>query len=183
MEAVFLASGATSSHAVRQAALEAESFINETGAEGLALLRVGTRRRPLSLPKELAQAISALCLHFAVGHAVAAYNDDLTTSQAAKLLGISRTRLVFLINRGDLPCHFKGDSHRRLRLEDVLVCLHRREAQSFQPRRAQRLQPRPESSPRPRKPASMPRGAMTVDLPKGAFGQVAIPHGRLGDPR
>ena len=45
---------------------------------------------------------------------------DLTTQQAAELLGLSRTYVVRLIDQGTLPGHMVG-THRRLRASDVLA--------------------------------------------------------------
>ena len=45
---------------------------------------------------------------------------ELTTQQAADLLGLSRTYVVRLIDQGSLPGHMAG-SHRRLRASDVLA--------------------------------------------------------------
>lgn len=47
------------------------------------------------------------------------YRTTLTTTQAAELLGMSRTYLARLIERGELPA-FKVGSHTRLDADDVL---------------------------------------------------------------
>lgn len=47
---------------------------------------------------------------------------QLTTQQAAEVLGVSRSTLVRLLNEHELPFERLGDSrHRRLRLHDVLA--------------------------------------------------------------
>ncbi|MBM3715200.1 MAG: helix-turn-helix domain-containing protein [Actinobacteria bacterium] len=47
---------------------------------------------------------------------------QLTTQQAATLLGTSRNTLVRLLDKHELPFQRLGESrHRRLRLRDVLV--------------------------------------------------------------
>jgi len=62
---------------------------------------------------------------------------ELTTQSAADLLGISRPRLIQLLERGDIPFRREG-THRRLRLEDVLA--HREERSSRQERAMRALQ-------------------------------------------
>ena len=46
--------------------------------------------------------------------------DDLTTEQAAAVLGVSRPTIIRMIEAGKLPVRMVG-THRRLRLHDVLA--------------------------------------------------------------
>ncbi|MCM0676742.1 helix-turn-helix domain-containing protein [Micromonospora phytophila] len=58
------------------------------------------------------------------GVAVSAVARELSTTEAAKLLGMSRPTLVRLLDTATIPCHRVG-SHRRLLLSDVLAFRHR----------------------------------------------------------
>jgi excisionase family DNA binding protein len=74
------------------------------------------------LSGDLATAIVALLDAQARGETleIESLPAELTTGQAADLLGVSRPTVVSLIDRGDLPAHRIG-THRRLRLQDVLA--------------------------------------------------------------
>jgi excisionase family DNA binding protein len=86
------------------------------------------------LPPSVTRGLFAVLGTLAQGDAVAVVpaDNELTTQEAADLLGVSRPYLVKLIDQGKLPCRWVG-SHRRLRVEDVLAYrrvrqINRREA-------------------------------------------------------
>jgi excisionase family DNA binding protein len=54
------------------------------------------------------------------GAAVLPLATDLTTQEAADLLGVSRPHLIRLLEQGELPHHLVG-KHRRIRAEDVIA--------------------------------------------------------------
>jgi excisionase family DNA binding protein len=58
---------------------------------------------------------------------VVAEDAELTTQQAADLLGLSRTFVVRLIDDGKLPAHMAG-THRRIRAVDAVAYARRRAA-------------------------------------------------------
>jgi excisionase family DNA binding protein len=79
----------------------------------------GQRRE---LPPSVTRGLFAVLGTLARGDAVAVVpaDNELTTQEAADLLGMSRPTLVKLIDQEQLPCRWVG-SHRRLRVEDVLA--------------------------------------------------------------
>ncbi|GGO40723.1 hypothetical protein GCM10008949_50530 [Deinococcus humi] len=64
----------------------------------------------------------------AKGHAVQVLpvHAELSTQEAADLLGVSRPHLVKLLEEGALP-HHKVGTHRRVKLDDVLTYRHQRD--------------------------------------------------------
>jgi len=79
------------------------------------------------LPDDASRAVRSLLRDLASGvpvHVIPA-DAELTTQQAADLLGFSRTYVVRLVDQGSLPAHLAG-SHRRLLASDVLLYRERR---------------------------------------------------------
>lgn len=72
-----------------------------------------------SLYNVLKQAVEAL--HRGQSVTIAARDQELTTQQAAEILGISRPTVVGLIDAGELPAHVPGASRRKLFLSDVMA--------------------------------------------------------------
>jgi len=83
-------------------------------------LTVEAQGQAIALPAEAVRALLDVLNHMARGDAVAvaAAKPELTTKQAADLLGVSRTYLVQLLDEGALP-YRKVGTHRRVRSEDV----------------------------------------------------------------
>ena len=79
------------------------------------------------LPDDASRAVRSLLRDLATGvpvHIIPA-EAELTTQQAADLLGLSRTYVVRLIDQGSLPAHLAG-THRRLLASEVLAYRERR---------------------------------------------------------
>lgn len=110
---------------------EREQLSNALDDPGSGSVTVQTSTGMVELPAAAAAAVRHLLSELASGAAVhvLADNAELTTQQAADLLGISRTYLVRLVDQGTIPAHFAG-THRRLCAADVLA---------YQNRRAKRL--------------------------------------------
>ena len=81
----------------------------------------GERGR-VGLPAPVAHKIEALLAVYAEGQipSVLAPQDDLTTQEAADILGISRPTVVKMMNEGRLPFQKPG-THRRIRRDDLMA--------------------------------------------------------------
>lgn len=76
----------------------------------------------LSLPPAAVSAVGMLLARLFSGERVAVLTEDqeLSPTEAATVLGISRPLVVLRMDRGDLPFRYVG-THRRASLRDVLV--------------------------------------------------------------
>lgn len=95
----------------------AEALLRSTS--DVALEADGTS---VALPPELRQVLADVVRTMRRGQAVTLVpvRQQLTTQQAADLLGISRPTLIKLLEQGHIPFETPG-RHRRLRLLDVLA--------------------------------------------------------------
>ena len=86
-----------------------------------------------NLPPRLAELMTSLLSQVAAGKAVqlTAVATEVTTQQAADLIGVSRPYLVKLLDEGALP-YRKVGPRRRLHLDDVIAYKARLEAQRQQ---------------------------------------------------
>lgn len=85
------------------------------------------------LPAGVAALLRSILGEVAKGHAVQVLpvHAELSTQEAADLLGVSRPHLVKLLEEGALP-HHKVGTHRRVKLDDVLTYRHQRDQNSRQ---------------------------------------------------
>lgn len=81
-----------------------------------------TSGQDAALPVEVARVLELVLEAMAEGRpvSVAAMPENLTTTAAAGLLGLSRPTLMKLVREGRIPAHKVG-SHHRLRSADVLA--------------------------------------------------------------
>lgn len=109
--------------ATERDAAQAREALTDLAMDDRLLLMGGDAEpdaRPL--PAELAELIRQVLEAVATGRpvTVAALPRELTTSNAAALLGVSRPTLMKMIDREEVPVHKVG-THTRLASEDVLA--------------------------------------------------------------
>lgn len=100
-------------------------LLPESG-KGPVVLRAG--QKDVRLPPGVSRAVRRLLDRLAAGEAIQMVSADteLTSREAAELLGISRTYLVRLVDEGRIPARMVG-THRRLKASDVLAYRRDRE--------------------------------------------------------
>ncbi len=95
----------------------------KVGEAHLHVLDPATEERvPISLTPVLSDLFIELLGYIANGEAIAilSVQQMLTTQQAADLLNVSRSVLIRLVEKGDIP-HSKVGRHRRLKAEDLFA--------------------------------------------------------------
>ena len=108
------------------ALLDLARFLEHHDAPAVLL---GPDGEQIALPLEAYEVLRQVVAAMQNGESVSVEPIDrqLTTQQAASLLGISRSTLVRLLDENELPFDRLGDSrHRRLRLHDVLAYRERK---------------------------------------------------------
>jgi hypothetical protein len=94
-------------------------------------LRIGNRNdRDVQLPQRAVELVEVLLNHLLRGERVAVLADEpeLSPTDAASILGISRPLVVHRMEVGDLPFRYVG-KHRRAKLKDVLALKEKLDAQ------------------------------------------------------
>lgn len=99
----------------------ARDLIDRVGGDGAVQLEIAGQQ-PTRVPDDLAAIIVRVLRAVADGDTVtiAALPDELTTTQAADQLGVSRPTVMKLIHSGELPAHMVG-THHRVRTADVVA--------------------------------------------------------------
>jgi excisionase family DNA binding protein len=112
-------------------AQQAASLLRKLRGESLTtVLRVHDESRPgtaghaeqdVAIPSEAVDHLLAVLNHIANGEQITVLpiHKELTTQEAAGLLGVSRPYLIGLLETGLIPFHKVG-SHRRVRAADLL---------------------------------------------------------------
>jgi excisionase family DNA binding protein len=90
---------------------------------------VGPDGRTQSLPVSLYEFLVKLIADLCEGQSVAIVQNDaqLTTVEAARMLGVSRQFLVKVLERGEIPHHMVG-THRRVYVRDLLAYKAKRDS-------------------------------------------------------
>lgn len=103
-----------------------------------APVRLTAAEAVLELPEPVRAAVTDLLQRFADGKAVLIGDEEelLTTSQTAKMLGISSTYVIQLADAGTLPVRYRG-THRRFALSDLARYADERTAGSDRPEPAE----------------------------------------------
>jgi hypothetical protein len=94
-------------------------------------LRIGNKDdRDVQLPRRAVKLVEVLLDHLLRGERVAVLADEpeLSPTDAAAILGISRPLVVHRMDVGDLPFRYVG-KHRRTKLKDVLALKEKLDAQ------------------------------------------------------
>jgi excisionase family DNA binding protein len=117
--------------AEREALASVEAMTSVGDSSGQVKL-VGSDGTEIFIPASLRRMIHDLAHHLVRGDAVTLVPTQrhLTTQQAADLLDVSRPYLVQLLERGEIP-HTRKTAHRRVRLNDLLTYMRRRDAERF----------------------------------------------------
>jgi excisionase family DNA binding protein len=101
------------------------------GDEALFLSVAGNSdaNRFVMIPDGVADMIGRIITSLHAGQPISVLPHDLqvTTQEAADLLGLSRPTVIKLVNEGELACELVG-SHRRLAIADVMAYRNRRRA-------------------------------------------------------
>jgi len=89
---------------------------------------VGPDGKTEMLPNNPYSFLLRLLAEVRAGHSVTILqsNHELTTIEAAKVLGMSRQYLIQILERGEIPFHLVG-THRRLFMRDVLAYKSKRD--------------------------------------------------------
>lgn len=115
--------------AAAASAAQLERLAPLDGAEAELSFFVAGERKTLTLPAMALKMLAETMVHLARGNAVtiAPVHMELTTQQAADILGVSRPYLVKLLEEGKIPFR-RPHNHRRVRLQELLEFKEREDA-------------------------------------------------------
>lgn len=98
-----------------------DELLEEQEDDPCLTMNIGAKDVGLRLPRHFTTVMLQALLEVAQGRSVSigTEEDELTTSEAAELLNVSRPHLVKLLEEGEIPFHKVG-THRRVYREGVL---------------------------------------------------------------
>jgi excisionase family DNA binding protein len=122
-----------------QVARKLQRALKRHGTHG-ASLYLESGRKGFAMPAPAMRLLENIIDEMALGHSVTLIpmRQELSSQEAAKLLGVSRPHLVGLLERGVISFYRVG-THRRIKLSDVLEYQAKLEALSALTQEAQEL--------------------------------------------
>src|SRR5680860_1576126 len=103
--------------------LEAHEARHGTSPEPVFFLSGADEHDSVELPEQLHAILKRVVQALSHGQSISILTRDqeISTQQAAEILGLSRPTVVKLIDEGELSAHVPGAVRRKLRLADVLA--------------------------------------------------------------
>ena len=122
-----------------QTARKLQRALKRYGANELRL-QLEPRGQRFEMPATAVKLLETIIEELALGHPITLVpmREELSSQEAAKLIGVSRPHLVGLLERGVIPFHKVG-AHRRVKLSDALEYQAKLEALAELTREAQEL--------------------------------------------
>lgn len=92
-------------------------------AKDIVSFQIDGYKEHLEIPKSAALLFFKILDKMAEGHSFALFlsdnKDEMSTQQAADILGVSRPHVVSLLEKGEIPFHKVG-AHRRIQVKDLI---------------------------------------------------------------
>lgn len=108
--------------ALKPVMIEASDTVGRTSGRTVAL-KIDGYKKALEVPKSAVNMFFKILESMAEGNTFAVFiadDNDVSTQQAADILGVSRPHLVKLLESGEIP-FFKTGTHRRIDIQDVIA--------------------------------------------------------------
>lgn len=109
--------------ALRTKVTEASAKVAKVNTETI-VLKIEGYKKSMEIPKSAIKLFFRILDSMADGNSIALFfsdrNADISTQQAAELLGVSRPHIVSLLEKGGIP-FFKVGTHRRIHLKDLIA--------------------------------------------------------------
>ncbi len=128
---------------ISEAAKRAREVVAEALRQGAGDASGTVRIEQTELPEPVVHLLMHILHDLSEGHAVAVHTiadgeEEVTTSKAARILGMSRPTLIDLLEKGEIPYRLVG-THRRVPVLDLLTYKMRMRRGRPAPSRAEKL--------------------------------------------